>query len=113
MLTLEPERVVMKLTVDGASPFTMSVAATTSALATAAERGLLAPASDLPARAEIFCRIVHSLILAPHGLVDLDTDEQLDAFARTYLVPIVAGATATSGVGQRPSGARSSRSPDR
>lgn len=89
MLALEPARVVLKLTVDGAGPFAMSVHTTAAALERAVERGILPPAADLTIRAEIVCRIVHSLILAPHGLAELRTDEQLDAFARTYLVPVV------------------------
>ncbi|MGW4090235.1 TetR/AcrR family transcriptional regulator [Nocardia sp. NPDC004750] len=91
MLALEPARVVLKLTVDGAVPFAMSVHATVTALERAVERGILPPATDLTTRAEIVCRIVHSLILAPHGLTELRTDGQLDDFARTYLVPVVAG----------------------
>ncbi|MRH89888.1 TetR family transcriptional regulator [Nocardia sp. SYP-A9097] len=91
MLMVEPERVVMKLTVDGADIFTMAVAATTHAMERAVERELLAPASDLTARAEIACRIVHSLILLPHATLELETDSQLREFARTYLLPIVTG----------------------
>ncbi|MEU6827728.1 helix-turn-helix domain-containing protein [Nocardia beijingensis] len=94
MLALEPARVVLKLTVDGAGPFAMSVHTTATAFERAVERGILPPAADLTIRAEIVCRIVHSLILAPHGLAELRTDEQLDDFARTYLVPVVAGANA-------------------
>ncbi|WP_280494431.1 TetR/AcrR family transcriptional regulator [Nocardia asiatica] len=91
MLALEPARVVLKLTVDGAGPFAMSVHTTDTALRRAVERGILAPAPDSTTRAEIVCRIVHSLILAPHGLTELRTDQQLSDFARTYLVPVVAG----------------------
>ncbi|GAB2703438.1 hypothetical protein GCM10027089_26900 [Nocardia thraciensis] len=47
--------------------------------------------SDLITRAEIVCHIVHSMILSPHGVVPLETDEELAAFARTYLVPIISG----------------------
>ncbi|WP_039801523.1 TetR/AcrR family transcriptional regulator [Nocardia araoensis] len=94
MLALEPARVVLKLTVDGAGPFAMSVHATATALQRAVERGILPPTTDLTTRAEIVCRIVHSLILAPHGLTELGTDEQLDAFARKYLVPVVTGSNA-------------------
>ncbi|MBF6465728.1 TetR/AcrR family transcriptional regulator [Nocardia beijingensis] len=97
MLTLEPARVVLKLTVDGAAPFAMSVHTTAAALQRAVERGILPLATDLNTRAEIVCRIVHSLILAPHGLTELETDEQLAEFARTYLVPVVAGPHSVTG----------------
>ncbi|WP_067570955.1 TetR/AcrR family transcriptional regulator [Nocardia acidivorans] len=91
MLMLEPERVVMKLSVDGADIFTMAVAATAHALDRAVERELLSPASDLTERAEIVCRIVHSLILLPHAALELRTDAQLREFARAYLLPIITG----------------------
>lgn len=89
MLTLEPERLLPQLTTKGGSVFTMSVAATAAALQRAAERGLLSDSPDLLARAELICRIVHSLILQPTGSIPLETTDELEAFARTYLVPIV------------------------
>ncbi|MEV6138432.1 helix-turn-helix domain-containing protein [Nocardia sp. NPDC051990] len=92
MLTVEPERVIMKLTVDGATTFTMCVAATATILEGAVARGLLADADDLGIRAEIVCRVVHSLILAPHGTARLGSDDELAAFARRYLVPVVTNA---------------------
>ncbi|MBF6475654.1 TetR/AcrR family transcriptional regulator [Nocardia gipuzkoensis] len=97
MLALEPARVVLELTVDGAGRFAMSVRTTDTALRRAVERGILPPAADSTTRAEIVCRIVHSLILAPHGLTELRTDRQLSDFARTYLVPVVAGSNAPPG----------------
>ncbi|MEV4235761.1 MULTISPECIES: helix-turn-helix domain-containing protein [unclassified Nocardia] len=91
MLAIEPERVIMKLTVDGATTFTMCVAATAATLERAVQRGLLADSDDLMIRAEIVCRIVHSLILAPHGTAPLNSDDELAAFAHRYLVPVVTG----------------------
>ncbi|MEV4123622.1 helix-turn-helix domain-containing protein [Nocardia sp. NPDC049707] len=92
ILTVEPERVIMKLTVDGATTFTMCLAATATILEGAVARGLLADADDLRTRAEIVCRVVHSLILAPHGTAQLGSDDELAAFARRYLVPVVTNA---------------------
>ena len=89
MLAIEPERVIMKLTVDGATTFTMCVTATAATLERAVHCGLLADADDLVTRAEIVCRVVHSLILAPHGTVQLRSDDELAEFARRYLVPVV------------------------
>lgn len=91
MLTLEPERVVLKLTSEGATTFAMSIAATAAALERAADRGLLPYVNDLVTRAEIVCRVVHSLILAPGGSSSLESDAELGAFARRYLVPIIVG----------------------
>ncbi|MEV0106662.1 helix-turn-helix domain-containing protein [Nocardia sp. NPDC050799] len=91
MLTVEPERILEKLTVEGGPVFAMSVAATHTALCRAADAGLLIEPADLLARAEVACRVLHSFILCPSGLVPLESDEQLDEFARAYLVPIVTG----------------------
>ncbi|MGV9680314.1 TetR/AcrR family transcriptional regulator [Nocardia sp. NPDC003482] len=89
MLDIEPERVIMNLTVAGANVFAMSVATAAAALEQAVDRGLLAPVPDLTARCEVICRVVHSLILTPQGALDLATEERLADFARRYLVPIV------------------------
>lgn len=89
MLVLEPERLILKLTTEGANVFALSVATTASALQNAVDRGLVTNGSEVPARAEVLCRIVHSLLLAPHSGLKLDTEAELAAFARTYLVPIV------------------------
>lgn len=89
LLVLEPERVLPSLTTDGAPIFTMSILATEQLLRQAIGKGLLPEVDDLLTRAEIACRVVHSLILAPGGPVALDTEDELDAFARQYLVPII------------------------
>ncbi|WP_085998565.1 TetR/AcrR family transcriptional regulator [Nocardia vinacea] len=91
MLVIEPERVLTKLTTDGATVFTLSVATTAAALERAIARGLLRETPDLLTRAEVICRVVHSLILAPDGGVRLESDPELTEFARTYLLPIIAG----------------------
>ncbi len=89
MLTLEPERVLPRLTTDGAPTFTMAIAVTEAVFAQAIRDGLLPETPDIQARAEIVCRIVHSSILTRTGLIPLESDEELSAFARTYLVPII------------------------
>ncbi len=89
MLALEPERVLPRLTIDGESTFAMSIAATESVFRQAVADGLLPDAPDLRARVEIVCRIVHSLILTRAGVVELESDDELSAFARSYLVPIL------------------------
>ncbi|MEB3022840.1 TetR/AcrR family transcriptional regulator [[Mycobacterium] crassicus] len=91
MLLLEPERVMTKLTVESAETLAMSIAATAAALQGAADRGLLPDMPDLTTRAELLCRVIHSLIVAPHGTLQLQTEAELDAFARGYLTPLVIG----------------------
>jgi len=88
---LEPERVIMKLTAEGATTFAMCVSATAAVLQRAVDRGLLPDAPDLLTRAELLCRIVHSLILAPYCAGEFHNDEDLAAFARVYLIPLVKG----------------------
>lgn len=89
MLSLEPDKILPRLTIDGAPVMAMSVAATIGVLEEAVRRGLLPDHPDLAARAEVVCRVVHSLFLAPATAITLDTDDQLGEFARTYLAPIL------------------------
>lgn len=91
MLAMEPERVISKLTIEGGTVFAMSVAATSAALERAMERGLLPHVPDLLARVEVVCRVVHSLILTPNGGVSLESESELTAFAKSFLLPIVIG----------------------
>ncbi|KAF0844785.1 TetR/AcrR family transcriptional regulator [Nocardia caishijiensis] len=89
LLVLEPERVLPQLTVDSAQTMAMSIASTTTILGQAVDAGLLPDLPDLTARAEIVCRIAHSMILAPSGMLSLTTEDELREFARRYLVPII------------------------
>ncbi|MGW6726929.1 TetR/AcrR family transcriptional regulator [Nocardia sp. NPDC055029] len=89
LLVLEPDRVMPHLTTDSAPTIATSILTTESMLREAIAAGMLAEPPDLLARAEVLCRIVHSMILAPSGLLPLHTDEELDAFARAYLVPVI------------------------
>ncbi|ONM46472.1 TetR/AcrR family transcriptional regulator [Nocardia donostiensis] len=91
MLALEPDRILPKITIEGTPVFAMSVAAIHTALCRAADAGLLTEPPDLLNRAEVVCRIVHSFVLGPQGMIPIDSDEDLADFARTYLVPIVTG----------------------
>lgn len=91
MLAFEPERLLPQLTTEGGPSFRMSVEAAAATLRRAVDEGLLPDAPDLTVRAEIVSRIVHSMILQPAGTIDLESEEDLAAFARRYLVPIVTG----------------------
>ena len=91
MLALEPDRVIAKLTIEGTETVAMSITATTAVLEDAVRRGLLRRSPDLMTRAELLCRVIHSLLLAPHGTIPLRTEAELAAFARNYLVALVTG----------------------
>lgn len=89
LMTLEPDRLLPQLSTEGGATFTMAVAATTLTIEAAADRGLVPRHADAAVRAEILCRIVQSLILLPSATVPLDSDSELDRFARRYLTSIV------------------------
>ncbi|WP_243654923.1 TetR/AcrR family transcriptional regulator [Nocardia alba] len=89
LLTLEADRLLPQLTVDGASFFLLSVTASTEILRKVLEDGRFPDIPDLGARVEVVCRVVHSLILQPVGTIDTDSEQALASFARTYVVPIL------------------------
>lgn len=91
MLALEPERVIAKLTIEGAETVAMSITATTAVLEDAVRRGLLPQSPDLMTRAELLCRVILSLLVTPHGYIALQTESELAAFARNHLVALVTG----------------------
>lgn len=91
MIAVEPDRLLPQLTTDGAAFFTMAATASTAILRTALRERDLPGLPDLGTRVEICCRIVHSLILQPVGTIVLDSQDDLAAFARRYIVPIVLG----------------------
>ncbi|MEU5406843.1 TetR/AcrR family transcriptional regulator [Nocardia asteroides] len=89
LLTLEADRLLPQLTVDGASFFLLSVAASTEIIAKVLEDNRFPEIPDLTARVEVVCRVVHSLILQPVGTVDTGSPDALAAYARAYIVPIL------------------------
>ncbi|MFC4127741.1 TetR/AcrR family transcriptional regulator [Nocardia rhizosphaerae] len=89
LLTLEADRILPQLTVDGASSFVLAVAVSTEILGEAMAANRIPVVDDLPARVEVACRIVHSLILQPGGGIATSSPAELAAFARAYLVPII------------------------
>ena len=89
LLSLEPEFSLPRLTTDGQSIMAMAVLATLQTLQKAVEDGLLDDAPDLAVRAEVIVRIVHSFVMTPRATVPMDTTEEMDTFARNYLVPIL------------------------
>ncbi|MFF2083638.1 TetR/AcrR family transcriptional regulator [Nocardia sp. NPDC058176] len=89
LLTLEADRILPQLTVDGASFFLLSVTASTEVLRKALADNRFPDIPDLAARMEVACRVVHSLILQPVGTIDTSDERALAEFARTYVVPIL------------------------
>lgn len=89
LLTLEADRILPQLTVDGGSFFLLSVTASTEILRKALADNRFPDIPDLAERVEVACRIVHSLILQPVGAIDTGSAADLDAFARAYVVPIL------------------------
>ncbi|MFD3745403.1 TetR/AcrR family transcriptional regulator [Nocardia sp. NPDC058633] len=93
LLTLEADRLLPQLTVDGASFFLLSVAASTEIVRKVLEDNRFPDIPDLSARVEVVCRVVHSLILQPVGTIDTGSEQALAAFARTYVVPMLVAGT--------------------
>ncbi|MEV0548951.1 TetR/AcrR family transcriptional regulator [Nocardia salmonicida] len=89
LLTLEADRLLPQLTVDGASFFLLSVAASTEIIRKVLADNRFPDIPDLGARVEVVCRVVHSLILQPVGTIDTGSGQALAAFARTYVLPIL------------------------
>ncbi|MBC7301613.1 MAG: TetR/AcrR family transcriptional regulator [Nocardia sp.] len=89
LLTLEADRLLPQLTVDGASFFLLSVAASTEIIRKVLDDNRFPDIPDLGARVEVVCRVVHSLILQPVGTIDTGSQQALAAFARAYVVPIL------------------------
>ncbi|WP_280346583.1 TetR/AcrR family transcriptional regulator [Nocardia neocaledoniensis] len=89
LLTLEADRILPQLTVEGGSFFLLSVAASTEILGKVLEDNRFPAIPDLPARVEVVCRVVHSLILQPVGGIDTSSPAALADFARAYVVPIL------------------------
>lgn len=89
MLQVEPEIVLMQLTTEGSLLVTGATMATLGFFGEAVEDGLLDTTEGMEAGAELLVRIVHSWMLTPRALIEVDTTEQLRDFARRHLVPMV------------------------
>ena len=90
LIALEPESALPRLTTDGSPVLAVAVSATVGMLEQAVRDGLLDAADDFAVRAEIIVRLVHSFMMTPRVVANLETDDDLDAFARCYIAPIAA-----------------------
>lgn len=89
MLQVEPDLVLMQLTTEGSRLVTGAVVGTLGFFEEAVQDGLLASTDGMEASAELLVRVVHSYLLTPRALIELDTPAQLGEFARDHLVPMV------------------------
>ncbi|WP_182380148.1 TetR/AcrR family transcriptional regulator [Nocardioides sp. WS12] len=89
MLQVEPETVLLQLTTEGSVLVTGATVATLGFFGEAVEDGLLETTEGMEADAELLVRVVHSYLLTPRALIELDSPEQLNEFARRHLVPMV------------------------
>lgn len=96
MLKVEPETVLMQLTTEGTLLVTGATLATLGFFQEAVDDGLLDSIEGMEPCAELLVRVVHSYLLTPQALIELETPEQLRDFARAHLVPMVLRSRATS-----------------
>ncbi|QIS20039.1 TetR/AcrR family transcriptional regulator [Nocardia terpenica] len=85
LLRLEPDTTLPRLTVDAATPLAWAVNAAVTILAPDQPGDL----DLLTARVEIIARTIHSMVLTPHGVTELDTEAQLVDFAYRHIAPII------------------------
>jgi hypothetical protein len=86
LLAAEPESILPLLTTDS----TFVLAFLRDFLADQLRRAADPPAAAaVDAAAEVMIRLAMSVYLAPHGCIPTGTDDELRAFARSYLVPLL------------------------
>lgn len=89
MLDLESETLLPQLTIQGRPLIVGAVAVVMHVFEQAVEDGLLESADHLLPIAELLVRVVHSFMLTPAGVLELETQEQLMQFARDHMLPLV------------------------
>ncbi|MFI5718468.1 TetR/AcrR family transcriptional regulator [Nocardia sp. NPDC051750] len=94
ILAVEPGRLLPQLTTEGGPYFTMAITVTTALLARSVRELGLPDIPDLGTRVELAARIVHSLILQPAGVVDLESGDRLAEFAHRHIAPLITGRSA-------------------
>lgn len=89
MLDLESETLLPQLTVQGRPLIVGAVGVVMHVFEQAVRDGLLESADHLLPIAELLVRVVHSFMLTPAGVLELETHDQLVQFAREHMVPLV------------------------
>ncbi|MCW2888291.1 MAG: hypothetical protein QOE54_6953 [Streptosporangiaceae bacterium] len=90
LLFADPEAMLPYLTVNNSTLLAVCRTFVAQFLRDAQRRGELEPMDPDPP-AELMARIVTSYIVSPDGCLDLADQQQLRAFARRHLVPIITG----------------------
>jgi AcrR family transcriptional regulator len=101
MIESEPEMALPWFTVQGAPIIAEATDFLAAHMALDADENRSAP--ELLATAEIVVRLIVSFLLTPRVIIDLDDDEQARAFARRYLVPMLATPDVNPRKARRPS----------
>lgn len=89
MLDLESETLLPQLTIQGRPLIVGAVGVVMHVFEQAVQDGLLESAEHLLPIAELLVRVVHSFLLTPAGVPELETHDQLMAFARDHMLPLV------------------------
>jgi AcrR family transcriptional regulator len=92
LLFSDPEAMLPYLTVKNGTLLAVCRAFVAQFIRDAQHRGELEPFDPDPP-AELMARIVTSYIVSPDGCLDLADEQQIRAFARRHLVPIITGTT--------------------
>jgi len=87
LIKLEPTETLTKMTTEASGVLSMAILWAVDRLITPAPDAEARP--DATARVEVVARVIHSMVMTRHGVLTLDTEEQLADFARTYIAPIV------------------------
>ncbi|MER5633322.1 TetR/AcrR family transcriptional regulator [Streptomyces nitrosporeus] len=88
LLRLEPELVLPYLTVQGGSSLSATVTYLTGHLRRA-QQTEGRPGEDPQPVAELMVRVAVSFLLNPVGCIEMDDEDQVRAFARRYLAPLL------------------------
>lgn len=89
MLDLESETLLPQLTIQGRPLIVGAVGVVMHVFDQAVQDGLLASADHLLPIAELLVRVVHSFMLTPAGVLELESHDQLVQFAREHMLPLV------------------------
>lgn len=87
LLEVEPDLILPFLTVQGDQALSLSRAYLSHEFHASQQTGHIRDDVDVDLAAEMLVRLCHSLLLTPHGLIELDDDAGLRHLARVYLAP--------------------------
>lgn len=89
LMTADSATLLPRMTTGAGDILSAAIATMVGLLDQAVEDGLIDPADDFAARAEVVVRLVHSLVLTPTAVLDFAADKAVRTFAATYIVPLV------------------------